>query len=227
MKYGETALKLKARGLQTMPAKGKACYIRGWPRIGRQDVDRTEFEVYAGKYPNHNTALIMGVQCPLIAIDIDCDDAGEADVAMRRAFDLFGRTPLIRLGKTGARRMLFYRKAGKGHRDARGRSVEVFAASGLVILYGVHPSGVAYRWPEGNPIETPLTDAPEITAAQLAAYVAAIDHRNGTKQAAASKAKRREPIAAGDDMSEILDFVFEAVKRREMKLRKAAGNATN
>ena len=169
--YSQTALPRSRRGLQCVPALGKRCFLRGWTRYGRDKIDRVEFEVMAARYPECNTALVMGPRTPLLAIDIEVNTPVERMEEYKRAVDAFGLTPFIRFG-SGARMMLFYRKVpGADYTEHRGRAVELYCDSGMVILYGEHPDGDLYRWPEGEPLETPISMAPEVSPDQVDAYL--------------------------------------------------------
>ena len=188
--YQQAAPALHAEGLQTLPARGKACYLKGWPVYGRKQFPRDVFTSLAAKYKKHNTALILGPVCPLFAIDIDIDDEEEANHAKQIAFEMFGPTPLIRLGRAG-RLMLFYRKTDPAtpYPEARKRPVEVFANSGLVILYGKHPSGCAYRWPEADPMGVVWSTVPTVAPDALAGFI--------TRYGRAGRPFEESPAAAG------------------------------
>jgi hypothetical protein len=171
--YSMTALSLHAEGLQTLPATGKAVYLKGWPEYGKETKPLGVFADLAAMYPRNNTALILGPVCPLLAIDIDIEDRAGADAMAAVAAEVLGETPLVRRGKAG-KLMLFYRKSDPVavFPEVRQQPVEVFCNSGLVVLFGRHPSGCDYRWPVGVPMGIDWETVPVVDPLLLGRFIA-------------------------------------------------------
>ena len=118
-----------------------------------------------------NIAHALGPASPLIAIDIDITDSSESRRACIAAWNILGPTPLVRIGRA-PKVALFYRKGTERFNDVRGRSVEVFANSGSMIWFGVHPETKSeYRWPRYSPLEVTPEEVPRLSPDRLRKFL--------------------------------------------------------
>ena len=148
-KYQEIALDLLKQGYGTVPAHGKRIFIKEWPRFGEELPTMATVKNLTKRVGEFgtNTAHVFGPNSPLVAIDIDIQEPVENRRACIAAWNILGKTPLVRIGKS-PKVALFYRKQpGATYQQTRGSSVEIFADSGQMVLFGMHPdTNRAYKW---------------------------------------------------------------------------------
>ncbi len=168
--YIDLALRLDDMNWATLPSHGKKCFVPKWPDAGNIRPDRAQIEYWVKNATRlglgKNTCHVFGKASPLVAVDIDVTDPVEARRIAVLAWNELGGTPLVRIGKS-PKAALYYRKEGFYHGasseydEPRGNSVEVFATSGQMIWFGMHPdTNKPYRWLRDSPLDLSPEDVP-------------------------------------------------------------------
>jgi hypothetical protein len=119
---------------------------------------------WARHFPNHNVA-VLGGRC--VGFDIDIEDPVEAARLKGTIFEIFGGDPPIR--HRGNTRCLLLYQAWDGAETAHYNGFDIIGAKSQFVAYGMHPSGMAYRWVGHGPYDTRLLDLPVATSEGLAA----------------------------------------------------------
>jgi hypothetical protein len=159
----------------TMPAWQATCAAAGPDEIAswsRHRVDDT------------NTGVLCG---QIVGVDIDVLDVALSDRLAARAIELFGPTPLRRIGRA-PKTMLLYRMAMPmpkmqtptfifGNDPATKIAenlfkVEIMAEGQQIVAFGIHPDTQDYyHWPDQSLCDVPLADVPLVTLELLQQFV--------------------------------------------------------
>jgi hypothetical protein len=164
----------------------------GWPIIpvkpGTKEPYPAEWQVYATKTLHQRTfnrwldtcsGYSIGIVCgQVVAIDIDILDRDLADKLASLVRFAFGHTPLTRIGQA-PKAIYVYRAKGPiptQRLAIEGGKVEILSEGTQFVAYGIHPvTQRPYQWEEGGePLETPITSLPEITAEDVEKFMQAV-----------------------------------------------------
>jgi hypothetical protein len=183
--YDQIALRLYDKGWPTLPAHGKKIFIPNWPAAGAVPPTRKRIQQLVKCNFGANVAHVFGPASPLVAIDVDITEPAESRRVCLLAWNICGPTPLVRIGNA-PKAALFYRKAPRkpspGYAEPRGTPVEVFATSGQMVWFGVHPkTRRPYKWAKNSPLNCNLEDVPMLDPRCLARFL------NATPNCAAGK----------------------------------------
>ena len=135
-------------GYLPLPICGKACYVKGWSTA---TIDADFIQSHSRKRAWRSTGIRCG---SVVAVDIDVDHEGLADLVEREARKNLGDTPFVRYGQGHKRVLLYWNDVPDRRRRTAmwtrpGESdrfmVEFLGKGSLVVAYGTHPSGVEYR----------------------------------------------------------------------------------
>lgn len=123
-------------------------------------------------------ALNTGILCDgLIALDLDIDDSTLAQQVIGATKHFLGSAPQ-RVRSNSARVLLLYR-ASEGEPTKRSTAgtngkVEALGFGQQFVAFGIHPSGVAYEWPQGSPADFHRDSLTPVTADALQAFLCAV-----------------------------------------------------
>ena len=209
-RFSSIAPALRARGwsgLIPLRPSSKAPALRGWEAFNEGQTDAQLSALIrsaAGRRPGSGVGAAAGNG--VLGLDLDLTEAQAAVRAVAIAEDVLGRTPLHRIGKP-PKRMLFYRSEASYKRmNPGGLALEVYPgsrpASGQVVLFGRHPDGDAYHWPQEDPRLTPFGEIPEVTREQLDNVVIALTADPLTK----NHGQALPGVPGGDGHSSALPF---------------------
>jgi putative DNA primase/helicase len=155
-----------------IPSAGKAPRMSSWqekcPKATPADI-----MLYSKQYPDHTNT---GIACGKIGgIDIDIPDPELSAERIARAQELFGPTPLLRIGKS-PKTLLVYRLEAPHDKfstpelwfgddpDNKEMKVQVeFLGSPRqqFVGFGIHPdTREEYQWPDKSLLDVPLADVP-------------------------------------------------------------------
>jgi len=166
-------------GYQPVPVCGKAPKLHQWDK----DVITPErIAEWRASKPDHvSTGVRTGnaddadpKNGTLFVSDLDLTDQNGLVAAENLAMEIFGTTPLRRVGRKGC--ALFYRKHGKPAKKqtiflgGKGQ-VELFGR-GQVVIFGEHAeTRKPYQWTgQGTPLTVPFIELPGITDTQVQEY---------------------------------------------------------
>jgi len=146
----ELRLGLLENGWHPLPVIGKACLLPSWTKYCSQPPTREEIIRWEDRGEEQSTGIATG---QIVAIDIDV--ASSIDLVERlraEAFDCFGETPFIRVGR--APRIALIYRAGEEVRKrafkAENRSddgIEVLGFGQQFVAFGIHPTTERpYEW---------------------------------------------------------------------------------
>ncbi len=173
MRYRD-APNLFDNGFKTVvPARGKHCG-KGWNRWQDETTPRHLVEAWAATRPHDNIALIMNGA--IVAIDLDHDDPGSAFPIRQLANEYLGDCETWRTRKPGCRSLRLYRPAQPDMRTQHHPDIatSVYVNSGLVILFGAHPNGNEYEWPEQSPADIGPDDLPAVSQEAINEFLSAV-----------------------------------------------------
>lgn len=186
----ELRLALRSRGFHPVPISGPAMNVTGagkrpmmsgWERRCL-DASPDEIERWATTYPDSvNTGLLCGL---LAGVDIDVLQPALTDAISRRATQILGPTPLVRIGRE-PKVLLGYRLAMPADKiqtaalhftddpKEKPTKVEVLLRGQQFVGWGLHPETASpYRWPDESPLTLDFTDLPETDEETIHRFVA-------------------------------------------------------
>lgn len=165
-----------------IPLRGKRAFLPGWARWNREPLDDDTLDEWRRLYPRCNVGLPVAPG-QWVAIDCDVTDTAAACDVEAIADDILGDTPAVRIGRPPKWARFYQPAAGNSIRSVARAPVEVFATSGIVAAFGIHPdTGREYLWPFESPLWLSPSDLPPITAEQVAAFLDAVDARVGRRE---------------------------------------------
>jgi hypothetical protein len=146
---------------------GKRPCIEKWERYNTTAPTDFEIERWAAMMPNAGIGLAVGPDLTT-AVDLDITDPATAHRARAIAVEVFGPTPLTRVGLP-PKAMLFYRRPPSLTITGRAfGGYELYAATGQVVLHSIHPdTGRPYLWIDERPEDVGPQDLPIITTAMV------------------------------------------------------------
>jgi putative DNA primase/helicase len=185
-------LQLRSNGHHPVPvtgphvdieAAGKRPKMNGWQTECRNATP----EKIAGWARSQQDCTNTGLLCGGIdGVDIDVLDNELSAKLVSRAVELFGPTPLRRIGRA-PKTLLVYRVEmphkklttpdlffgdDVKNKDAKAK-VEILADGQQFVAFGIHPDTRApYRWPERAPLDTAASEIPLVTFDALKKFVA-------------------------------------------------------
>ncbi|HLG89866.1 MAG TPA: bifunctional DNA primase/polymerase [Alphaproteobacteria bacterium] len=105
----------------------------------------------------------------VVALDIDTLDEKVAEAVEKAAVEIFGPTPLVRIGRW-PKRILVYRSDGTipnkvAYKDREGKVVfEILTKGQQFLAFAIHPgTRKPYRWVDKSPLDVPSSALPVIT----------------------------------------------------------------
>jgi len=164
---------LLAKGYTTIPIRSgeKRPAINGWrttKNVSREQISAWVAEGHTG------VGVVLGDG--VIALDADILDIAAAGVVRDQVARDLTALPVVRIGKAPKALYLFrteekFRKlmSKKYGHDGNVHALETLAVGQQCVMYGRHPSGTDYQWPDGE--VPPLVDLPPITERQLREFI--------------------------------------------------------
>lgn len=187
-----TARALVAKGWSVFPQTQdrKPALIGGNPikPFSEHNLDKrlpykTELDGWIKYCPDSSVACVMGDGSGRsIAVDIDVTDEALADKITDIAINIFGDTPLKRVG-LAPKIALIYRSPEDGSllpsRAVRaiegGHGIDILSRGKMLTYFGTHhKTGRPYAWIEGSPMMIGPQDLPIITRDQLKMFLEAV-----------------------------------------------------
>lgn len=184
---------------------GKRPLLDSW-----QSVEVTPDAIRSWSSGAQRGCINTGLRCGILAgIDIDILNQDLAHQVEQLAIDVFGPTPLKRIGRA-PKLLLCYRFGQKQQKaltkeyllpDGTKAQVEILGDGQQFVSYGVHAeTRQEYEWPESGPDTVPLNELPLITEQAVEAFVqnaiVLIEQAGGTlkKKAADATSPHLRPI---------------------------------
>jgi hypothetical protein len=165
---------------------GKRPCMAGWQTKCR-DADLEEIMSWSTSPDQSGRDTNTGILCgDIIGVDIDVLDDVLSAKLTARAMEVFGRTPLRRIGR--APKMLLCYRVNVPHpklttpelifgdavddKDAKAK-LEVLADGQQFVAFGIHPdTGAYYHWPDKSPLDVAASAVPLVTLELLQQFVA-------------------------------------------------------
>lgn len=168
--FGAVAAQLVEHGYRPVPIVPgwKHPPMRGWTTFRVDDAAIAE-------YRDHGCGLLCG---ELIGVDIDVLHEGAAAELFKLAQTELG-TGLARIGQA-PKLLVAYRTTTPFRKkqtrafiiDGHSAKVEVLARGQQFVSHALHPvTKKPYRWLNGDPLDLPFTDLPEVTEAAIEAFL--------------------------------------------------------
>ncbi|MAV46639.1 MAG: hypothetical protein CMM70_02125, partial [Rhodospirillaceae bacterium] len=168
--YAVLAPRLHAAGYAVLPLDNKAPKVQKWSELA---ITQQQVEQWAAEKPKAN----IGLRCDqALMVDIDIEDAAEAERMTELILDQFPGG-LIRRRGASSKLALLYRRAeldavykGQGqkrYRHSGGGVVELFDNSGAQMgIFSTGLDGGDYRWDGRSPLDVCLNDLPPLSLEQ-------------------------------------------------------------
>jgi hypothetical protein len=138
----------------------------GWNRHSVRPTTEHELAIWS-QWPDAGIGIVTGT---IVGVDIDVRDAELASRLERRAREILGETPLLRIG-LAPKRLLVYR-AGEPLRGRRAHPIEALGLGQQLVAFAVHPETRGpYQWPDESPAEVPAEQLPEIDETTLRLFL--------------------------------------------------------
>ncbi len=126
-----------------------------------------------------NVAAMMGNGSGrAVTIDIDVTDSALAQQVIDLALDVFGYTPLQRIGRA-PKMALLYRSASQGellpnrtvHAVEGGHGIDILSRAKALSFFGNHHvTGRQFMWPKKTPLRVRPDEVPAVSMEQMAAF---------------------------------------------------------
>lgn len=149
--------------------------VTNWSRFAEPGAAPPTAHDIAGWETSHPGAPGTGIACgAIVGIDIDVEHKPTVAEIERIAFEIFGETPFIRVGRA-PREMLVYRAAGRIPKQAF-TGLDILAAGSQFVAFAIHPdTGELYQWVgDESPLTARATEAPAVTADQVAEFISRV-----------------------------------------------------
>jgi hypothetical protein len=174
--FAAVAQLVAARGWRPFPGlqTTKVPTMAKWSGLNYAEWDDSDLAAAISEYqPADDYACCLAVHTEIVAIDADIVDQEHAAYANELANNIFGATPLVRIGL--APKCIRVYRAGDLIRSRKLHPVEIFCGSGQFVGFGWHAkAGRPYIWPEESPltINTNNHAIPSVKQAQLERFIA-------------------------------------------------------
>lgn len=144
----------------------------GWQRYCETQPNSMELRQWAS-YPGEGG---IGIPCGKFAIGIDID-VEDGDLAARIrtiAFNIFGETDAVRVGRA-PKMMLVYRPAGPIE-NRKHHPIEIMSTGSQFVAFATHPdTGKPYQWPNESLLDLRQDELPSISQQQVDRFVEEMD----------------------------------------------------
>jgi Family of unknown function (DUF5906)/Primase C terminal 2 (PriCT-2)/Bifunctional DNA primase/polymerase, N-terminal len=173
--------KLRDNGYHPIPVNGKVPGLPEWQNC--TNVTHETIQKWSrSRRHEKNTGILTGKSA---GVDIDVLNADISARLVARAFELFGPSPLRRIGRAPKTLLLYRLEAPHPkistpdlffgddvtNKEAKAK-VEVLLVGQQVVVHGIHPDTHApYLWPERTPLEMHADEAPIVTPDLLKQFV--------------------------------------------------------
>lgn len=163
------------KGYAPLPVEtgGKSCYFEGWPARARAG------EFASPEYSIDPRAASTGIACGgLRGFDYDIDEPTVMAAVLEAANEAGLPCPVPTRRRENSPRILELMRAADGAPGkrvlvgAKGK-IEVLGHGQMFVAHGLHPSGAAYQWNDGEPFPEclpPRDELPIVTEEQITAF---------------------------------------------------------
>ena len=168
--FAAVASQLAEKGWRPFPGyqASKTPAMCGWPGLNYSEWDHGDLEAAIFDYqPINDFCCCLAVQSEIVVVDLDITDPKQAAAADGLANDIFGGTPLVRIGLPPKQIRVYRAGLIRSHKL---HPLEIFSGSGQFIAYGWHEkANRPYIWPVFSPLEVSADSdtIPLVTRAQL------------------------------------------------------------
>ena len=168
--FAAVASQLAEKGWRPFPGyqASKTPAMGGWPGLNYSEWDGADLVVAIADYqPFDDFCCCLAVQSEIVVIDLDITDPEQAAAADKLANDIFGGTPLVRVGLPPKQIRVYRADFIRSHKL---HPLEIFSGSGQFIAYGWHEkANRPYIWPLYSPLQVRADSdmIPMVTRAQL------------------------------------------------------------
>lgn len=166
--YSAVAERLLSNGWSPLPFDGKRpCEGVRWREYQQRQPSHLEVLAWEHAYPKANVGGVMGPVAGVVGLDIDADEPPEAMQLNDIADEVFGPSPVVRVGRY-PRTLRLYQPARIGKQKRVG-AVEILGHGRVAVLFGLHPvTQEPYRHVgASSPLDLRPRDLPTITRGQL------------------------------------------------------------
>jgi hypothetical protein len=173
---------LRDNGYHPIPVLGKAPSLAAWQSLTA--VSHQTIQQWSRSYRDAiNTGILTGATA---GVDVDVLEPTLSENIVSVAVDLFGPTPLRRVGRAPKTLLLYRLEAPHGKiatpdlwfgddvsdKDKKAK-VEILLVGQQVVVDGIHPdTNAPYCWLDQSPFDVPAKDVPPVTPELLKKFVA-------------------------------------------------------
>lgn len=211
--FGALGPTLKRIGYNVIPVKGKRPIIEGWQKgFTKEEVARYA----ANGHANSNIGLLAK---DFPGVDIDVSDEHCAAALEGLALRVLGNAP-IRIGTAPKRLLMYatdnpftkikvYLEGPNGPSDENGKdyAVEILGDGQQYVIYGRHPDGHEYTWPnDDGPETTDIWELTPITLETVREFVRSIPNALPEGWRVRESAGGREAMTGSSDELALLNY---------------------
>lgn len=167
--YAIVGPRLHRNGWSTMPGYGKKALLLNWQQYNTRMPTEEEIEASCRTYLTYDTALLTGGAAGTVAVDCDVLNLKLSAYIFDIADEIFSVTPAKRIGLR-PKWLGVYR--GSGIRSCKPHPIEIFADSGYIVAYGIHPDTLQpYKWIDRELFDLTPADLPLVTQEMIDAFL--------------------------------------------------------
>lgn len=216
--FGQVAGHLHGAGWRPVPLlpDTKTPAEVGWTLRNQAPWPDSEIQSVARYYADHACGLAVPVDIFVLDIDV-MDEAVSANVE-EIAIELFGPTPLKRIGQA-PKSLLVYRSDGTTV-SAKPHPIEHFSGTGQFAAFGVHgKTRLPYQWPDRSPLDLSAdsNEIPVVTGDLQREFMRRTAPLTKPRSARKAVAQGRSSLEPNDPGKRLRDLL-----RRGLRFRQAA-----
>lgn len=156
-----------------LPPRQKRTHWKGWSKFCAEAPTEQQIAAWRSKHGDHGIALAAGFS--VIAVDIDCLLADQADVVERLTREFLGNTPLMRIGQFPKRALIYRVAPGAVIESESVGKLDLIGDRRYLVGFGIHPdTRQPYTWENTTPATVPVSALPAVTPAKIARFLDAV-----------------------------------------------------
>lgn len=156
-----------------LPPFQKRTHWKGWSKFCAEAPTEQQIAAWQSKYGDHGIALAAGFS--VVAVDIDCLLAEQADDIERLTRKSLGDTPLMRIGQFPKRALIYRVAPGAVIESESVGKLDLIGDRRYLVGFGIHPdTRQPYTWENATPATVPVSALPAVTPAKIARFLNAV-----------------------------------------------------
>lgn len=170
-------LRLLKNGWHPLPVNGKRPVLPSWQKLCNEPPSKKDIINWQTQYAAAHSTGIAAAHLVIIDIDV-ASDASLAENVRCQAFDCFGATPFVRVGRAPKVALVYraredVRKRSFKAASGNGDGVDILSSGAQFVAFGLHPdTGQSYKWVgPASPEDASPDEAPAISNSQIEGFL--------------------------------------------------------